>query len=148
MMKAGAHQVPSNPTADLQRPFILVADDERRIADTLVLILNSKGYKAEAAHDGISALEICQQRVPDLLLTDVVMPGMNGIELAIAIRQQFIACQILLFSGHAETSEILQDARRRGFDFELLAKPLHPEQLLRKIKELLGTHDPSQQRIT
>jgi PAS domain S-box-containing protein len=95
----------------------------------------------------ISALEICQQRVPDLLLTDVVMPGMNGIELAIAIRQQFIACQILLFSGHAETSEILQDARRRGFDFELLAKPLHPEQLLRKIKELLGTHDPHQQRI-
>ena len=139
MMKADARQMASSTAADGQRPFIIVADDERRIADTLVLILNSKGYKAEGAHDGTSALGICQQRVPDLLLSDVVMPGMNGIELAIAVRQQFRDCKILLFSGHAETAEILQDARRRGFDFELLAKPVHPEELLIKIKDLLRT---------
>jgi CheY-like chemotaxis protein len=53
------------------------------------LILDSKGYSAEAAHDGESALEICQQKIPDLVLSDVVMPGMNGIELAIAVSQQF-----------------------------------------------------------
>jgi CheY-like chemotaxis protein len=147
MMKTRAPQMPSSLVADVRVPFIVVADDEKRIADTLVLILNAEGYKAEAAHDGISALEICRQRVPDLLLSDVIMPGMNGIELAIAIRQEFRGCQILLFSGHAETAEILQDARRRGFDFELLAKPVHPEQLLTKIKELLGPHDSRQQRI-
>ena len=140
-------QTPSSPAPAVPVPFIVVADDERRIADTLALILTSKGYAAEAAHDGVSALEICRQRVPDLVLSDVVMPGMNGIELAIAIRQQFRGCQILLFSGQAETSEILEDAKRRGYDFELLAKPLHPEQLLAKIKELLSPHDARQQRV-
>jgi CheY-like chemotaxis protein len=139
------HQMPSRPAADLTRPFIVVVDDERRIADTLVLILKSKGYAAEAAHDGASALAICRQKAPDLVVSDVVMPGMNGIDLAIAIRQQFPKCHILLFSGQAETTEILEDARRRGHDFELLAKPLHPEELLTRIEKLIGPKNASQQ---
>jgi CheY-like chemotaxis protein len=144
MNDTSAQQTPSSPAADSERPFIVVVDDEKRIADTLVLILKSKGYSAEAAHDGTSALEICRQKAPDLVLSDVVMPGMNGIELAIAIRQQFPGCHILLFSGQAETTEILEDAKRRGHDFELLAKPLHPEELFIRIKELIGPHDARQ----
>lgn len=143
--RARIHQMPSKPAADLTRPFIVVVDDERRIADTLVLILKSKGYAAEAAHDGASALAICRQRAPDLVVSDVVMPGTNGIELAIAIREQFSGCPILLFSGQAETMEILEDARRRGYDFELLAKPLHPEELLRRIEKLIGPKNAGQQ---
>jgi len=138
------YQMPSRLAADLPRPFVVVVDDEKRIADTLVLILNSKGYAAEAAYDGASALEICRQKVPNLVLSDVVMPGMNGTELAIAIRQQFPRCHILLFSGQAETAEILEDAKGRGHDFELLAKPLHPEDLIMRIKELIGPHDTRQ----
>ena len=147
MTETHVYRMPSKPAAEMPGPFIVVVDDERRIAETLALILNSKGYAAEAAHDGASALEICGQRVPDLVVSDVVMPCMNGIELAIAIRQEFPGCHILLFSGQAETSEILQDAKRRGYDFELLAKPLHPEQLLARIKELLGPHGARQQRV-
>jgi CheY-like chemotaxis protein len=135
---------PLRGAAALPKPFILVVDDERRIADTLALILNTKDYAAEAAHDGASALEICRQRLPDLVVTDVAMPGMNGIELAIAIRRQFPDCRILLFSGQAETLEILEDAKRRGYHFELLAKPLHPEELLKKVKELIDPHDARQ----
>jgi CheY-like chemotaxis protein len=144
MKDTRVYQMPSRTVADLPKPFILVVDDERRIAETLALILNTKGYAAEAAHDGASALEICRQRLPDLVVTDVVMPGMNGIELAIAIRRQLPGCRILLFSGQAETLEILEDAKRRGYDFELLAKPLHPEELLKKIKELTGPNDARQ----
>jgi CheY-like chemotaxis protein len=130
--------MPGRPAAELRQSLIVVVDDEKRIADTLVLILNSKGYAAEAAYDGASALEICRQKVPDLVLSDVVMPGMNGIELAIAIHDELQGCRILLFSGQAETAEILEDARRRGYDFELLAKPLHPDKLVLRIKELIG----------
>ena len=144
MNKTRVHQMPSRAVVDLPRPFILVVDDERRIANTIALILDTKGYAAEAAHDGTSALEVCRRRLPDLVVTDVVMPGMNGIELAIAIRRQFPGCRILLFSGQAETLEILEDAKRRGYDFELLAKPLHPEELLKKVKELIGPHDARQ----
>ena len=138
------HQMPSKPAAELSRPFVVVVDDEKRIADTLVLILKSKGYSAQAAHDGASALAIFRQKVPDLVVSDVVMPGMNGIELAIAIRRQFPACHILLFSGQAETMEILEDAKQRGYDFELLAKPLHPEELLTRIEKLIGRKNPRQ----
>jgi DNA-binding response OmpR family regulator len=139
MKHSGVYRMPSNrPTGS--RPFIVIVDDERRIADTLVLILKSKGYSAEAAHDAASALELCRRKPPDLVLTDVVMPGTNGIELAIAIRQQFRGCHILLFSGQAETMEILDDARRRGYYFELLAKPVHPEELLATIRRLIGPH--------
>jgi CheY-like chemotaxis protein len=145
MTKTRVYKMPSASPVDMPKPFIVVADDERRIADTLALILNAKGYAAQAAHDGPSALDICRQRTPDLLVSDVVMPGMNGIELAIRIRQEFPSCHILLFSGQAETMEILEDAKRRGYGFELLAKPLHPEQLLTRIKELLGPHDGRQQ---
>lgn len=70
-----------------------------------------------------------------------VMPGMNGIELAIAVSQQFRDCHILLFSGQADTAAILEDAKRQSYDFELLAKSLHPEELVTKIKDLIGPPD-------
>ena len=141
MNETRVYRMPSTPVTDFERPFIVVVDDEKRIADTLALILNRKGYTAQAAHDPASALEICRHKVPDLVLSDVVMSGMNGIEMAIAIRRQFPDCHVLLFSGQAETLEILEDAKRRGYDFELLAKPIHPEDLLRRIKDLIGPKD-------
>lgn len=140
------YQMPSSTAAKLERPFIVVVDDEKRIADTLALIFNAKGYAAAAAHDGPSALKICRQRVPDLVLSDIVMPGMNGVELAIEVRQQFRDCAVLLFSGQAETTEMLEDAKHRGYDFELLAKPLHPDELLVRVRKLLDPDDVGQQR--
>ena len=126
---------------ELRRPFILVVDDEKRIADTLALILESKGYVSEAAYDAATALEACHVRTPNLLISDVVMPGMNGIELGIAIRRDFPACQVLLFSGQAATAEMLDDASAHGHSFELLAKPVHPVELLEKVEQLLGAGD-------
>ena len=124
--------------SDAIRSSILVVDDEKVIAETLSMILQSVGYDAAAAYDGAAALEAVRQRLPNLVVSDVAMPGMNGVDLAIAIRRQFPSCQILLFSGHGDTPLILQDAKRRGYDFELLAKPLHPEEFLKKIKDLIG----------
>ena len=146
MNDTSIYKMPSNPAAGLQTPFILVVDDERVIAETLALILSSEGYGAEAAYGGASALEICRQRLPDLVVTDVVMPGMNGVDLAVAIRRQFPDCNILLFSGQAQTPLILQDAKRLGYDFELLAKPVHPEEFLGKVKELTSSHDARKKR--
>jgi len=134
-------QTPFRRSPDAARPLIIVADDEKRIADTLALILESKGYTALPTYDGTSALEMCRQDIPHLLLSDVMMPGMNGIELAIAVRQEFPTCQILLFSGQAATAVFLEDATRRGYDFEILAKPVHPEDLLARVRDLVGPGD-------
>ena len=124
--------------ADLTRPFSVVVDDEKRIADTIVLILAAKGYAAEAAYDGASALSICRERVPDLVLSDVVMPVMNGMELAIALRNELPACKILLLSGQAATAEMMEQADRRGYKFDTLSKPIHPDDLLVRVRELIG----------
>src|SRR5690242_18524600 len=134
-------QTPSRLSQEARGPLIVVADDEKRIADTLSLILESKGYTAQPVYDGTSALEMCRRTVPNLLLSDVVMPGMNGIELAIRVREELPACKILLFSGQAATAIFLEDATRRGYDFEILAKPVHPEDLLARVKDLVGPGD-------
>lgn len=112
---------------------VLVVDDEQCIADTLAAILNHAGYRAAAAYDAQIALAMCETSPPDLVISDVVMPGMNGIEMAIQIRQRFPTCQILLFSGMAATADLLEEARSQGYHFELLAKPVHPADLLEKV---------------
>jgi DNA-binding response OmpR family regulator len=125
-------------------PDILVVDDEKRIADTLALILRTKNYVVSAAYDGVQAYESCLRVAPRLLITDVVMPRMNGVELAIKVRTEMPQCPVLLFSGQASTGDILQEAHERGFDFELLAKPMHPEELLAKVREFIGSARPGQ----
>ena len=123
--------------ADSSRPKVLVVDDERIIADTLAAILGKSGFAAVAAYQGLDALEIALSIRPDLLLTDVSMPGMNGIELAISVTQQVPNCRVLLFSGHASTADMLARARESGHDFAVLAKPLHPTELLAQISQSL-----------
>jgi len=119
------------------RRAILVVDDEHVIADTLVAILNASGYAAVAAYDGDSALRLASARVPDLLLTDISMPGMNGIALATAVRERFPTCKVLLFSGHAGSTNLIEEARSQGQDFELLSKPIHPRDLLERLNSLV-----------
>ena len=63
-----------------------------------------------------------------------MMPGMTGIELAIQFRQAQPACKALLFSGQAATADLLEKAREQGHDFDLLSKPIHPADLLAKLR--------------
>ena len=116
------------------KPRVLVADDERVIADTLAIILNQNGYDASAVYTGTAAVEKARSMRPDLLISDVIMPDMNGIDAAIKIRAFLPGCKILLFSGQAATADLLEDARKRGHEFEILAKPVHPQDLLQKLR--------------
>jgi CheY-like chemotaxis protein len=117
------------------RPVVLVVDDESVIADTLAEILSRSGYKGIAVYDGDSALESALLTPPEMLITDVVLPGMTGIELAIKMRRIFPDCKIILFSGQASTADLLASARADGHHFTLLNKPLHPHDLLVRVAE-------------
>jgi len=116
------------------KPKVLVADDEKVIADTLAIILNQNGYDASAVYTGTAAVERARSIRPDLVISDVIMPDMNGIDAAIKIRGFLPGCKILLFSGQAATADLLEDARKRGHEFEILAKPVHPQDLLQKLR--------------
>lgn len=115
---------------------ILVVDDEQPLADTLVAILCRAGYEASAFYNAQSALEKIDSCCPELVISDVVMPGMSGVEMAVLIRERHPKCKILLFSGNAATLDLLKQVREQGYDFELLGKPLHPTDLLAWIASL------------
>jgi CheY-like chemotaxis protein len=117
-----------------KKPRVLVVDDEQVIADTLAKILDLNGYDASAVYSGTAAVESARTLQPDLVISDVIMQDMNGIEAAIHIRGFLPSCKILLFSGQAATADLLENARAQGHEFEILAKPVHPADLLAKLK--------------
>jgi CheY-like chemotaxis protein len=124
------------------RPRVFVVDDEQVIASTLATILLHLGFEATAFTQPLLALQAARAQAPDLLISDVVMPLLSGIDLAIQVQEFCPNCKILLFSGQAATSNLLQTARANGHDFELLTKPVHPKDLLRKIQEVTGDSPP------
>jgi CheY-like chemotaxis protein len=128
----------TSPASNTARPKILVVDDQRLIADTLSEILENAGFEVAVAYDGWQAIEKASRFKPDQLLSDVVMPRMNGIELAIAISKMHPSTKILLFSAQTGISEILLDAEKQGYYFELLPKPLHPAKLIERLREQKG----------
>jgi DNA-binding NtrC family response regulator len=117
---------------------VFVVDDERLIADTLCAILRSSGYDASAFYDAESTIAACRNGGPDFVLSDVSMPGMNGIEMAIKLQDRFPGCGFLIISGHAGRLEILECARAKGYEFEVLAKPVHPKSVLAILEGKIG----------
>jgi CheY-like chemotaxis protein len=116
------------------KPRVLVADDERVIADTLVMILNQSGFNARAVYSGEKAVEQALIFKPEMIVSDVIMAELNGIDTVIQIRKLFPKIKILLFSGQAATANLLEKARAQGYEFEILAKPVHPQDLLAKLR--------------
>ena len=116
------------------RPKVLVVDDERVIADTLAMILNQSGFQAQPIYSGEGAVELASTFEPDMLISDVIMADLNGIDAAIRIRELLPKIKILLFSGQAATADLLDNARKQGYEFEILAKPVHPQDLLNKLR--------------
>jgi DNA-binding response OmpR family regulator len=121
------------PVPDMKR-VVFIVDDEAVIAQTLAVILNQAGFQATAFDRPEKAIAARAELAPDLLISDVMMPGMTGVELAIHFREAQPDCKILLFSGQAATADLLREAREQGYDFDLLSKPVHPADLLAKLR--------------
>ena len=112
---------------------IFVVDDEPVIASSLAAILQMNGFSAKFFTCPLEALAAARSESPDLVISDVAMPGISGIDLAIQMRAQYRNCKILLFSGQASTLDLLMSVRAQGYDFRLLQKPVHPSEFLFEI---------------
>lgn len=120
---------------------ILIVDDEANIADTLALIFKMRRYDVRVAYSAESAIEVIAEWRPDLAVLDVILPAMNGIDLAIAVKANYPACHVMLFSGHANTGALLEEAAMKGHHFEVMAKPVYPDVMLERASELLTVQD-------
>ncbi|MGA2535835.1 MAG: response regulator [Terracidiphilus sp.] len=116
--------------------LVYVVDNEPTIASTLAAILNLSGFRATAFTAPLEAIAAAKSDCPSLLITDVAMPEMNGVELAIRFEATCPACKVLMFSGHVTTQDLLMAAREQGREFQVLAKPIHPADLLAAIRKL------------
>jgi DNA-binding NtrC family response regulator len=120
---------------------IFIVDDEVLITESLSLILGRRGFLVSSFNNPMEALEQMRCTPPDLLISDVAMPQLSGVDLAIQVRKMRPECRILLFSGQAATLDLLRAARKQGHNFRLLQKPMHPEELIEEI-DLLEVDRP------
>jgi DNA-binding NtrC family response regulator len=115
------------------KPRILIVDDEKNIADTLAMVFRLKGHDAIAAYSAEAAVETVETFEPDIVLSDVIMGKMTGVDLAIYLSRARPDVKVILFSGQAATGNLLDEAHKKGHDFRLLAKPIHPEKLIEEL---------------
>lgn len=116
---------------------VLVVDDEEAIRKTLDGILQDEGYSCVTAKHGKEALEIIRANKPDLVLLDIWMPEMDGIETLEAIRLEYIDLPVVMISGHATIQTAVQATRAGATDF--IEKPLDLEGTLAVVRRALCT---------
>jgi DNA-binding response OmpR family regulator len=121
-------------TYSTAKPKVLIADDERIIADTLALILNKDGFEARAVYTCKNALEVAPEFQPDMLISDVLMTDINGVDAAIQMRKLFPEIRVFLLSGQTATAEMLARSQAHDLGFEVLVKPVHPRDLLSRLR--------------
>ena len=113
-------------------PKIIVIDDQRLIANTLAQILNQNGYDAAPVYSGEEALEQVNLSEPDVVLSDVRMHKLDGIQTAMRIQILHPNCRVILFSASAISDE--EQARIDDCGFEFLRRPLHPKDVLNQLR--------------
>jgi DNA-binding response OmpR family regulator len=124
-------------SSSIEPKRVLFVDDERLIADTSAIIFVNEGYDARAVYSAEQALALISDWLPNLAIIDVLLPGMNGIDLAIRLKAEWPICKLALFSGQASTGDLLDQARKNGHSFDILAKPIPPDELLARASRLI-----------
>ena len=125
-------------TRERQGLSVFVVDDEELITKSLAHILRNEGFQVTPFNNPLRALSRLESAAPDLLISDVMMPELNGIELARETRRMLPDCSILLFSGAAE--DLIRESGHGGLGFRMLSKPLHPDKLLEEICSMTGAY--------
>jgi DNA-binding NtrC family response regulator len=129
--KHRCREIGETMTSQASKHKVLVIDDDRIVADTLAEILRLHGFAPVALYSGEEALELVDRFRPDIVLSDICMNQVNGIEAAVRIRELHPECRVILFTASSLTAETRQTIQDLGF--ELLLRPLHPQNVLKTL---------------
>lgn len=122
---------------------VLVVDDERSILQSLEGILSDEGFDVLCARSGAEALEKIKEAMPDIVLLDIWMPGMDGIDTLVKIREISPRIQVVMMSGHGTIETAVKATKLGAYDF--IEKPLSLEKLLLTINNALEYHNLEQE---
>jgi putative two-component system response regulator len=116
---------------------VLVVDDDEAVTSLFERLLGQAGYEVEVVHDGLSALRSIKARTPDLVVLDVVIPGLNGMELCRRLKQDRATrlLPIVLITGHNEREKKIEGVTAGADDF--LSKPVDTEELVARVRSLV-----------
>ena len=114
---------------------LLIVEDEQRLADTLRQLLHRQGYTADVCYDGVSGLDNALSGIYDLLILDVMLPGMNGFQIAQKLRAANVAAPVLMLTAKSSLEDRVHGLDS-GADY-YLTKPFEPEELLACVRTLL-----------
>ena len=109
------------------RPTVLIVDDDEATRDGLTTLVESWGYHPLQASDGKAAVKICEQELPQAIVTDLMMPGMNGLEFVAALGDHTQKIAIIFVTGQATIDTAVQAIKLGAYDY--LPKPLEPQRL-------------------
>lgn len=109
---------------------VLVVDDDMRVADSIVQILVASGHTAAGAYSAEAAMKMAEKLDPQVVISDVVMGPVSGIELAIHIREHHPDCRVLLISGNSAAIGLSSGAVAKGAKLQFMAKPVDPARIL------------------
>lgn len=112
---------------------IMLVDDEERFLSTTQKLLNKKGYDAITASSGSLALELLGQKQVHVVILDVKMPGMDGIETLKAIKKQYPMVEVIMLTGHATVESAVQGLKTGASDY--LMKPAEIDDLIERAEE-------------
>ena len=125
------------------KPRILVIDDEAAIRDSLRMILEYEHYECVGAASGPDGLSAITRDAPDMVILDIKMPGMNGLDTLAAIREVDVTVPVAMISGHGTITDAMQATRLGAFDF--IEKPFTSERVLVTVKKGLEVRELRQE---
>ncbi|WP_029233572.1 response regulator transcription factor [Butyrivibrio sp. VCB2006] len=114
---------------------ILLVEDEKRMSEALCEILRQEKYDTDAFADGISGLDAARSGIYDLLILDVMLPGINGFEIARTVRKEGVQAPILMLTARADTDDKVSGLDSGADDY--LTKPFETKELLARVRALL-----------
>jgi two-component system response regulator AtoC len=117
----------------MQQKRILVVDDEESMRHMLTLILKREGYEVQAVENGSEALQLVNSEAYDFILSDVVMPEMDGLELLQALRQKKVEATVIMMSAYGNLDTAVEAMKRGAYDY--VNKPFKPDEILLTLRK-------------
>lgn len=125
---------------------ILLIDDEQNILDLLTDVLEMKGYQITAENNSLNALELIDKQSFDLVITDLMMPGVSGLDIAQKLRRNHPHTGIIILTGHGSV-ESASKALELGVD-GYLQKPIHNTEIIKMVKKVLAAKDEADEKVS